>query len=148
MAILHLLALAARWALVPIACYVGFHLAIVPGLVTHERIRYWCPWGDPELVAAIRAGESVECPVPGWFDHVTYFATAGLAAVAVVMFGALAAPVKRPWLPWAVCCTGCVVASWMTIRLPSHALHALFACAAGAVAAAATSRRIQRRMTG
>lgn len=115
--VLGLLWLLVRWLLVVAAAYIGFYVAALPGALAYSALLDWCPWAEPEFFAARSRGESVICPIPGWVEGVLYSVFASLAAVAVVLFGTIAAPIRRTWLPWVVYLGGASVAAYLVARL-------------------------------
>jgi hypothetical protein len=143
-----------RWQLVPVASCAGFYAALIPGVWLYGYLREMCPWGDAALVAAIRRGESVDCPIPSWVDALMYGTFASLAAVAVVALGSVVAPVRRPWIPWGIYLAGAAVDIRMAVALSGIATDRLVgavlvpassALVTGAVVAALFARWMGRR---
>jgi hypothetical protein len=147
--VVELLRLLVRWILVVLACYAGFYAALIPGVFVHQALINWCPWGDTELVAALHRGESVQCPMPAWVDVSLRALFSSLAAIAVVLLGTVAAPIRRAWLPWLVYSGGAFVAVGMMVRVsmavPVQHTNVFVPGACSLVTGALSARMLARR---
>src|ERR1041385_4338943 len=97
-----------RWALLPVACLVGYIAACIVGDVALGVAELFCP--ADQMVSG-------SCIAP-WFerleDCVSYFC-AGLAAAFVVIAAFAMAPVKRAWVAWCAFGFGAVVALYLAV---------------------------------